>query len=97
MPVPVTADSHQAAIVTARRSRAPPIARPLQCLPQLALNHGLDEVAHTIAHPSLDRIEPIVEKIHSCFGNGLRGIRLRDSFLHGVVSYPTHPRRMIRG
>ena len=72
-------------------------ARAHQCLIQLALDHRLDEAAHPITHPSFDRIEPIVEKIHSCFANRLRGIRLRDNVLHGVVSYPTLQRQIIRG
>src|SRR4029077_15283633 len=36
-------------------------------------------------------------EIHSRFANRLRGIRLRDKVLHGVVSYPTLQRQMIRG
>src|ERR1700730_16120868 len=87
MAVPVTGD--RGFILAARRYRPPPIARAHQCLIQLTLDHGLDEAAYSIAHPSFDRIEPIVKKIHSCFDNRLRGIRLRDNSLHGVVSRPT--------
>jgi hypothetical protein len=61
------------------------------------MNYSRFETAHPIAHPSFDRIEPIVEKILSCFANRLRGIRLRDNVLHGVVSYLTLQRQMIRG
>src|SRR4249920_1621337 len=89
MAVPVTGDRGQAVILAARRGQPPPVARAHQCLIQLAFDHGLDKAAHPIAHPSFDRIEPIVEKIHSCFANRLRGIRLRDNVLHGVVSYLT--------
>src|SRR5580704_17703136 len=97
MAVPVSGDRGQAVILAARRGQPPPVARAHQCLIQFAFDHGLDETAHPIAHPSFDRIEPIVEKIHSCFANRLRGIRLRDNVLHGVVSYLTLQRQMIRG
>ena len=65
--MPVTGDRGQAVILAARRGQPPPVARAHQCLIQLAFDHGLDETAHPIAHPSFDRIEPIVEKIHSWF------------------------------
>ena len=97
MAVPVTGNRGQVVILAARRRRPPPVPRARQCLIQLAFDHRLDEAAHTITHPSFDRIEPIVEKIHSWFGDRLRGIRLRDKALHGVVSYPTLQRQMIRG
>ena len=96
--MPVTGDRGQAVILAARRGQPPPVARAHQCLIQLAFDHGLDETAHPIAHPSFDRIEPIVEKIHSWFANRLRRLRLRDNVLHGVVSYLTlQKRRIIRG
>src|ERR1700751_990707 len=95
MAVSVTGD--RGFILAARRCQPPPIARAHQCFIQLTLDHGLDEAAYPIAHPSFDRIKPIVEKIHSRFDNRLRGIRLRDNSLHGVVSCPTLQRRMIRG
>src|SRR5258705_10700647 len=50
----------------------------------------MDELANPLAHPGLNRIEPIVEKINSRFRRGLRGIRLRGNACHGVVSSPTH-------
>src|SRR5262249_10545126 len=52
-----------------------------------------DELANPLTHAGLDRVEPIVEKIHSCIGDRLRGIMLRANALHGVVSYPTLQRR----
>jgi len=47
-----------------------------------------DELPSPIANLGLDRIEPIVEKLGSCPGFTLRGIGLRDSAGHGVVSGP---------
>jgi hypothetical protein len=75
----------------------PSIPRAQQGRVQLAFDHALDEAAHPITHSSFDRVEPIVEKIHSRVDDRLRGIKLRGSALHGVVSYPTLIRRMIRG
>ena len=80
-----------------RRLRTAGVARARQRRVELALDHPLDELAHPIAHPGLDRIEPVVEKINSRFGRRLRGIRLRGIARHGVVSGPTLQRRMIRG
>src|SRR5262249_5207454 len=97
MAVPMPADRGPAIIDAAQRLRPAPVPRPLQLLVQLALDHGLDKAAHPITHRGFNRIEPIIEKIHSCIGDRLRGIRLRGNALHGVVSYPTLKRRMIRG
>ena len=62
---------------------------------------GIDVVigAHTrpSAHLGLERIKPVVEKINSLLGCRLRRIRLRGSDRHGVVSYLTLQRQMIRG
>jgi hypothetical protein len=69
----------------------------LQRLIQLTLDHGLDKTAHAFAHLRLDRVEPIVEKIHRRSGDRLRGIRLRGNTRHGVVSCPALQRRVIRG
>ena len=54
----MTGDRGQA--VTLAANRRPQRGR--QCLIQLAFDHGLDETAHPIAHPSFDRIEPIVKR-----------------------------------
>src|SRR5262245_41809398 len=89
MAVSVTNDGDPALVLTVRRLRTPPVARPLKCLIQLALDHRLDEAAHPIAHLLFNRIEPVVEKIHSRIGGWLQGLRLRDIALHGVVSCPT--------
>src|SRR5215510_1103802 len=88
MAVPMPADRGPAIIDAAQRLRPAPVPRPLQLLVQLALDHGLDKAAHPITHRGFNRIEPIIEKIHSCIGDRLRGIRLRGNALHGVVSYP---------
>jgi hypothetical protein len=95
--MPMPADRDPAIIDAARRLRPAPVPRPLQLLVQLALDYGLDKAAHPITHRGFNRIEPIIEKIHSCIGDRLRGIRLCGNALHGVVSYPTLKRRMIRG
>src|SRR5215472_875658 len=89
MAVPMPADRDPAIIDAAQRLRPAPVPRPLQLLVQLALDHGLDKAAHPITHRGFNRIEPIIEKIHRCIGERLRGIRLRGNALHGVVSYPT--------
>jgi hypothetical protein len=65
------------------------VARPRQRNVQLALDHGMDEFANPIAQATFDRIKPVVEKINSRLGCRLRGIRLRASACHGVVSSPT--------
>ena len=97
MPVPVTGDGRRGLGLAIGRLRGSLVARSLQRLIQLALDHGLDKAAHAFAHLRLDRVEPIVEKIHRRSGDRLRGIRLRDIARHGVVSCPTLQRRVIRG
>src|SRR6516162_4330019 len=89
MAVPVTADRDHAAILTIGGLRAAPVTRPLQRLIQFALDHGMDEAAHALAHLRFNRIKPVVEKIHSRSADRLRELRLRDRALHGVVSCPT--------
>jgi hypothetical protein len=57
----------------------------------------MDEFPNPIAQASFDRVKPIVEKVDSCLGCGLRGLKLRGNVRHGVVSSPALQRRMIRG
>src|SRR6516165_8173411 len=85
MAVPMPADRDPAIIDAAQRLRSARLPRPLQLLVQLALDHGLDKAAHPITHRGFNRIEPIIEKIHSCIGDRLRGIRLRSSW-RGLLS-----------
>ena len=59
MAVPVTADRDHAAILTI----------------QFALDHGMDEAAHALAHLRFNQIKPVVEKIHSRIADRLRGLR----------------------
>src|SRR5579862_584579 len=96
MAVPVPGDDDLASIAV-RRLRPAPVSWPLQGPIQLAFDHGLDEVTHPITHRGFNWVEPIVEQIRSCIGDRLRGIMLRGNALHGVVSYPTPQRRVIRG
>jgi len=79
------------------RPYAPAIARARQDRVELAANHLLDELPHTAADPSLNRIKPVVEKVACRLGQGLRGFKLRGNACHGVVSGPALQRRMIRG
>jgi hypothetical protein len=67
---------------------ASPITRAGQYRVELAMDQLFDELPSPIAHRSLDRIEPIVEKLGSRLGFTLQGIGLRDSAGHGVVSGP---------
>jgi len=64
---------------------------------EFAADHLFDELTSSATDLGLDRIKPIVEKINSHLGCGLRRIRLRGSARHGVVSSPALQRRMIRG
>jgi hypothetical protein len=57
----------------------------------------MDEFPNPIAQASFDRVKPIVEKVDSCLGCRLRGLKLRGNVRHGVVSSPALQRRMIRG
>src|SRR6266404_1225385 len=88
MAMPVTDDCNPAIAGAARRLRAASVSGSLQGYAQLAFDHGLDEAAHPITHHGFNRVEPIVEKIHSRISDRLRGIMLRGNALHGVVSYP---------
>jgi hypothetical protein len=62
MAVPVTADRDHAAILTIGGLRAAPVTRPPQCLSQFALDHGMNEAAHALAHLRFNRIKPVVER-----------------------------------
>ena len=64
---------------------------------EFAADHLFDELTRPSAHLGLEWIKPVVEKINSHLGCRLRRIRLRGSAYHGVVSYPTLQRQMIRG
>jgi hypothetical protein len=88
MAVPNSAD--RALAMANRGLRTASVAWPGQRHVEFTFDHGMDELANPLAHPGLNRIEPIVEKINSRFRRGLRGIRLRGNACHGVVSSPTH-------
>jgi hypothetical protein len=87
MAVPMPDDASPVIIGAARCLWPAPVPWPLQLLLQLAFDHGPDKAAHPITHRGFNRIEPIVEKIHSRISDRLRGIRLRGNALHGVVSW----------
>ena len=78
MAVPMPADRDPAIIDAAQRLRPAPVPRPLQLLVQLALDYGLDKAAHPITHRGFNRIEPIIEKIHSCIGELLSDAQTPD-------------------
>src|SRR5215813_2719465 len=73
MAMPVTDDCNPAIAGAARRLRAASVSGSLQGYAQLAFDHGLDEAAHPITHHGFNQVEPIVEKIHSCISDRLRG------------------------
>jgi hypothetical protein len=62
------------------------------CLP-----HGLQKFKSPIMKACLNRIKPVVEKMDSRVGRGLRLFKLHGNVRHGVVSSPTLQRRTIRG
>src|SRR5437879_12287829 len=97
MAMPLTGGGTPWIAGAALRLRAACVSGSLQRYAQLAFDHGLDEAAHPITHHGFNRVEPIVEKIHSRISDRLRGIMLRGNALHGVVSYPALLRRVIRG
>src|SRR5437016_8006599 len=86
MAMPVTDDCNPAIAGAARRLRAASVSGSLQAYAQLAFDHGLDEAAHPITHHGFNRVEPIVEKIHSRISDRLRGIMLRDR-----TGFGSHP------
>ena len=97
MAVAVATGTARALRFTARRLRTASIARPRQRHVELALHRGMDEFANAIAQASFDRIKPVVEKMDSRVGLGLRLFKLHGNVRHGVVSSPTLQRRTIRG
>jgi hypothetical protein len=95
--VAVTSGADHSLRIAARRLRTASVVRARQNQVELAFQHGLQKFASPIAKARLNRIKPVVEKIDTRFGLGLRRIRLRGNVRHGVVSSPTLQRRMIRG
>ena len=85
MAVPMPDDSSPVIIGATQRLRPAPVPRPLQLLVQLALDHGLDKAAHPIANRGFNRIEPIIEKIHSRISHRLREINLVVMLFHSRV------------
>ena len=79
--VPMPDDASPVIIGDARCLWPAPVPWPLQLLVQLAFDHGLDKAAHPFTHRGFNRIEPIVEKIHSRISDRLRGSRLRGNAL----------------
>ena len=65
-------DSDRLLRFAARRLRMASVARPRQRHVELALDHGMDELADPIAQASFDRIKPVVEKMDSRLGCRLR-------------------------
>ena len=82
----VTGDADRVLRIAARRLRAAGIARPGQHLVELAFEHGLQEFANPIAKASLDRIEPVVEKVLRRLDFRLRKAGCRAIACHGVIS-----------
>jgi hypothetical protein len=91
--MPVTVDCNPAIAGADRRLQAASVSGPLQGSVQLAFDHGLDEAAHPITHRGFNRVEPIVEKIHSRISDGLRGIMLRGNYSswRGLLSGASTP------
>jgi hypothetical protein len=51
---------------------ASPVARPRQCIVELAADQFFDEPSRASPHLALDRIEPIVEKIKAISAAGCK-------------------------
>ena len=51
-----------------RRFPTASVAPSRQYLVELAFEHEFREFANPLAQPTIDRVEPVVEKIGSCFG-----------------------------
>jgi hypothetical protein len=64
---------------------------------EFAADHLFDELSCPSTHFGLQWIKPVVKKINSHLGCWLQRIRLRGNDRHGVVSYLTLQRQMIRG
>src|SRR5689334_22469227 len=64
MAVPVAGNAARPIDILLMRLRPRPQARPGERRLELALDHRLDELAHPVAQPALDRIKPVVEKIN---------------------------------
>src|ERR1700674_2481718 len=97
MAVAVTGGPDRSLRIVPRRLRTASVVRARQNHVELAFEHGLQKFSSPIAKARFNRIKPVVEKMNSRFGLGLRRIRLRGNACHGVVSNPTLQRRMIRG
>jgi len=69
----VTNSADRALAMADRGLRMASVAWPGQRHVEFTFDHGMDELANPLAHPGLNRIEPIVEKINSRFRRGLRG------------------------
>src|SRR5215813_12394027 len=92
MAMPVTDERNPAIAGAARRLRAASVSRSLQGSVQLAFDHGLDEATHPITHRRFNRVEPIVEKVHSRISDRLPGIMLRGcSSWRGLLSGASAP------
>ena len=53
-----------------RGLRTASVAWPGQRHVEFTFDHGMDELANPLAHPGLNRIEPIVEKINVASATG---------------------------
>ena len=64
MTVPVAGDSARAIGILAIRLWAAAVARADERRLELALDHCLNELAHSIPQTGFDRIKPVIEKMH---------------------------------
>src|SRR6516225_5822578 len=86
MAMPVAGDTVRHSAILDIRGWATAVARASQRYLQLALNHRLDELTHTLTQPDFDRVKPIVEKMDRRLCFRLQDRRRRASLAHGVVS-----------
>jgi hypothetical protein len=84
--VSVAEDNARAIGILDIRLWAAAVARASERRLELALDHRLDEFAHPVTQPGLDRIKPIVEKMDRRLGYRLQDRRRRAIGGHGVVS-----------
>jgi hypothetical protein len=92
MAVPNSAD--RALAMANRGLRTASVAWPGQRHVEFTFDHGMDELANPLAHPGLNRIEPIVEKINSRFRRGCEesGFVVMQGFLCPVLQVSAEAR-----
>jgi hypothetical protein len=66
MAVPMAAQTHQILAGHVFSLGQAAVAWPQEGFLQLRLDHALDEMPHSFAHPGFDRIKPVLKKLGTC-------------------------------